>query len=87
MSDCPPSALDEAERAIAHGYSFEEVVVIIAPDGVKWWDWKSLPRSRQELFHQCRRANCWMTVQVFQTGDPSRQAAFSVVYYPTEALN
>ncbi len=85
--NCPPEALDEAEKAITAGYGFEEVIVIMAPDGFAWWDWKRAPVENQELFHANHRPRCWMLIQVYVNKPIYSQAAFAVNYFPTEPLN
>jgi hypothetical protein len=56
---CPRKALDEAEKAIAAGYAFDEVCVVQASDGFAWWAWKLSP-GNGALFQKMRRPRTWM---------------------------
>jgi hypothetical protein len=57
----------EAEKAIAAGHAFEEVVVVRASDGCSWWDWKTL--TNRDLYESFRRPRCRMFVQIFAQPD------------------
>ena len=85
MDCCPSEALDQVQKALEAGYSFEDVIVVKSPDGYRWWHWKA--SSNNHLASQLKRPKCWALLQVFKTGAVGAQAVFNVDYFPTEKLN
>ena len=74
---CKREWLDEAEKAIAHGYNFNEVVVVLGTDGAAYWDWKKSPNPH--VFHRAHRPGHWMVMQIRRLSE--KKVQFTVDYF------